>query len=98
MEIEEIQKRIVEVAKLRQNKKGYTISEELSTIHLMEELGEIASQLFNKQARPDKFNRENLKEEVCDVILESMILADILNIDLSKELNDKIEKLMEKYR
>ena len=98
MEIEEIQKRIVEVAKLRQNKKGYNNTEELSTIHLMEELGEIASQLFSKQARPDKFNRENLKEEVCDIILESMILADILNINLSKELNDKIEKLMEEYK
>lgn len=97
MEIEEIQKKIVEVSKIRQAKKGYTATEELEIIHLMEELGEVASQLFNKKARPDKFDKENLKEEVCDVILISLILSDILGINLSKKLNEKIEKLRKKF-
>jgi NTP pyrophosphatase (non-canonical NTP hydrolase) len=97
MEIEEIQKRISEVSEKRQIIKRYKNTPELSFIHLTEELGEIGSQLFSKQARKDRFDIINLKEEVCDAILESLVLADLLDINLSEELNNKINKLQEKY-
>jgi len=93
MDIKEIQRKVIEVGKKRQEIKNYKITEELCLIHLMEEVGELAGQLYNKKARREKFNKENLKEEVCDVILESMILADLLNINLSEELNKKINEL-----
>jgi len=96
MEIEEIQKQVIEFEKKWAANKGFEFTEELSTIHLMEELGEIARQLFNKKARPEKFNEENLKEEIIDVILVSLCLADKLNINLSKELINKINKLNER--
>ncbi|MEM4230831.1 MAG: MazG nucleotide pyrophosphohydrolase domain-containing protein [Candidatus Pacearchaeota archaeon] len=92
-DINEIQKRIAEFAEKRAKIKNFELNEEISLIHIMEELGELSSQIFNKKARPEKFNYKNLKEEVCDVILESMILSKLLNIDLSKELNNKIEEL-----
>ncbi len=90
METEEIQNKIVEVAEKRAKQKGYKINKEISTIQLMEELGEIASQLFSEKARKEKFSEENLKEEICNIILESSILAKILNVNLSEELNKKI--------
>lgn len=93
MEINEIQERISEFGRKRAETKGYELNEEICAIHLMEELGELSAQIFNKKARHEKFNEKNLKEEVCDVILESMILAKKLNIDLSKELNSKIDEL-----
>jgi NTP pyrophosphatase (non-canonical NTP hydrolase) len=91
--INELQKRIMEFAKKRAKIKNYKLNEEISLIHIMEELGELSSQMFNKKARPEKFKPENLKEEICDVILESMILSKILNMDLAKELNNKIDEL-----
>lgn len=97
MDIQEIQEKIVKFAKQRAEQGKFTLDEELSLIHLIEELGEVSRQIFNKKARPEKFNQNNLKEEVCDVILESFILANLLNIDLSKELNIKIEELNKRF-
>jgi len=92
-DINKIQEKIMEFAEKRAKIKNFRLDEETSLIHLMEELGELSSQMFNKKARPEKFKPENLKEEVCDIILESMILSKILNIDLPKELNNKIDEL-----
>jgi NTP pyrophosphatase (non-canonical NTP hydrolase) len=91
MEFKELMKRVADYQEKRFKSKGCDLTEEIIAIHLMEEMGEIASQLFSKKARPDKFNHENLKEEVCDVILVSLGLANLLNIDLPKELNKKLD-------
>ena len=73
------------------------MTQELSYIHLTEELGEIARQLTNKKMRPELFNEDNLKEEIVDVILEALILARSCNFDLEKEINNKIDVLFKKY-
>jgi len=100
MEIEEISNKITELARKRAESKGYELNEEICLIHIMEELGELSAELFSKKARPDKFDEENLKVEICDLILESLTLAKIKNIDLSKKLNEKIKEIasrIEKY-
>ena len=47
--------------------------------------------------RPELFNKENLKEEIVDVILESLILAYQCDVDLDKEISNKIEALYKKH-
>ena len=69
---------------------------EISFMHMTEEVGEIAREFVNQKIRPEKFDKENMKEEVCDVILDSLVLAKLLDMDISKELNKKIEKLNKK--
>ena len=59
----------------------------------MKELGELAQQIFYRKAKPEKFNEEKVKEEICDVILTSLCMADRLNMDISEELNKKLEAL-----
>ena len=98
MEFKELMQKVAEYQEKRFKKKGCDITEEIIVMHLMEELGEIASELVSKKIRPDKFNPENLKEEVCDVILVSFGLASLLNIDLSKELNKKIDKVFDRLK
>ena len=71
---------------------------ELSYIHLTEELGEVARQLSNEKIRPDLFDKENLKEEIVDVILEAIILANICEVDLDKEIIQKIDNLLKKHK
>ena len=98
MDIKQIQNRIVNFHKKRLQDKNLEATPELSLIHLTEELGEVARQIVNKKVRPDLFNEENLKEEIVDVILDSLILAHNCNVDLEKEINQKIEKLFKRHK
>jgi NTP pyrophosphatase (non-canonical NTP hydrolase) len=93
MDIKEIEKRIMDFAKKRASAKNFDLTPELSYIHLTEELGEVARQLSNKKIRPDLFDEANLKEEIVDVILEAIILANICEADLDKEISQKIDAL-----
>ncbi|MEX0920523.1 MAG: MazG nucleotide pyrophosphohydrolase domain-containing protein [Candidatus Pacearchaeota archaeon] len=97
MDIKEIEKQIVDFARKRASAKKFDLTSELSYIHLTEELGEVARQLSNKKIRPEKFDEDNLKEEIVDVILEAIILANSCNLDLDKEINQKIEALYKKH-
>lgn len=74
-----------------------SLSLQMSYIHLTEEAGEIARELFNRHARKDLYNEENIKEEICDLILEAMVLASHYNIDLEKALNEKLDKLYKRH-
>ena len=93
MEIEEAQKRVLEFEKKWAELKDIEFTPELTTLHLIEEVGEMTKQLFYKKAKPNKFDEENLKEEVIDVILVSLCLADKLKINLSEEIDKKINEL-----
>jgi len=97
MDIKEIEKRIVDFAKKRAAAKNFDLTPELSYIHLTEELGEVARQLSNEKMRPDLFDKENLKEEIVDVILESIILANLCELDLDKEISKKIDALFKNH-
>jgi len=97
MDIKEIQDRVIKFARKRAEAKKFEFTPELSYIHLTEEIGEIARQLSNKQIRPELFDEENLKEEVVDVILESLILAYICKVDLDKDIKEKLDKLFSKH-
>jgi NTP pyrophosphatase (non-canonical NTP hydrolase) len=97
MEIKSIQKRIMDFTKQRTAKKGFELTTELSYIHLTEELGEVARQISNKKMRPELYDESNLKEEIADVMLESMLLANTVGMDLDKELNSKIDLLFKRH-
>jgi NTP pyrophosphatase (non-canonical NTP hydrolase) len=93
MEIEEIQKRVLEFEKKWESVKNIKFDEQSTLIHLTEELGELAQQVFYRKAKPEEFNEENVKEEICDVILTSLCMADRLKMNISEEINKKLEKL-----
>ena len=101
MDIEYLQKRIVYFAEQRCKKEGIEINSQLSYIHLTEEVGEIAKQLINKEIRKDLYDENNLREEICDVILEALVLANeygINNQNLGKSLDEKIDRVYEKHK
>ena len=97
MDIKEIEKRIVDFAKKRVSAEKTELLPELSYIHLTEEMGEVARQLSNKKIRPNLFDKENLKEEIVDVILEAILLANLCEVDLDKDIKQKIDTLFKKY-
>lgn len=56
-------------------------------------MGELSQQLFYKKAKPERFNEEKVKEELCDVILVVLCMADKLKMNVSEELNKKLQEL-----
>ena len=97
MEIEDIQKRVLEFERKWADVKNVNFDEQLTLIHLMEELGELAQQVFYRKAKPEKFNEERVKEEICGVLLTCLCMADRLKMNIPEELNKKLKELKERY-
>lgn len=72
------------------------------TVKLTEELGELCDEVlaYNSLQRKEKLNEnteENLAEEFADVLITSLILAENMNIDIKKALEEKINKINKRY-
>ncbi|MBS3088483.1 hypothetical protein J4402_01755 [Candidatus Pacearchaeota archaeon] len=66
---------------------------ETTFIHLIEELGEVARQLFNEKIGRDKIDKENLSEEIADCTILLSKLSSNYNINLEQAIIDKLTKL-----
>ena len=66
---------------------------------LTEEVGEVSSAtlellgLRNKQPKTLKQKKENLAEELADVVIVAILLADAAKVDLNKALEKKLAKI-----
>ncbi|MHC1587275.1 MAG: MazG nucleotide pyrophosphohydrolase domain-containing protein [Candidatus Syntropharchaeia archaeon] len=66
--------------------------------HMIEEIGEIARELYNQKSGRRDFDRENLAGEIADVCLLLAQLAKNFNIDLNKAVERKIKELEERAK
>ena len=80
--------------------KGYSQREKVlsRTVKLMEELGEFCNEISasnndQRKEKQEKYKRENLEEEFADVIITTLLLAESLDIDINKALENKINKI-----
>ncbi len=99
MDIKEFQDRVLKVFSEMDkvpNRKEHT--KQSALIHLMEEIGEIARQVTSEYHRPEKFNRENLGTEIADVLMFIVVLAEMYQIDLSKEMQESIKRVENKIK
>ena len=65
--------------------------------HLMEELGEIAREIFNDKTGRDKIDLENLKGEVIDLIILTSYLAYLHDIKLDDALQYKLNNFKKRF-
>jgi len=68
---------------------------------LMEESGEmaeaaLASLGFQRPHKIDNFKKEDLEDEIADVILQAFIIADTVDADILTSLKRKITKAIER--
>lgn len=98
MEIKEISKRIHDFQKGRFPKYGSELTSELIFTHLVEEIGEIARQIFNKKSKMREFSESNLKEEITQAILDLLVLAELNNIDLDNAIENKIKDMEARWK
>lgn len=88
----------------RKNKeRGYDYSTEAmySTLKLGEEYGELSEAVLTalghqRQAKLDSYKKSDLEGEIADVIIQTLVVAQHFDIDVSKSIEIKIEKLIEK--
>lgn len=74
-------------------KKGLKPDPYYSFVRIVEEIGEIARQIFNKKIRPEKYNEKNFKEEIVDLVIELLYYSSLHGIEIEKKIFDKLEKI-----
>lgn len=97
MDIRQFQKEILEVFSQMDrmpNRQKHT--KQSAVIHLVEEIGEIARQVTSEYHRPEKFNKENLGTELADTLMFIAVLAQLYDVDLSKEMQESITRVKKK--
>ena len=78
--------------------------EEMIPFHALklgEEAGEVFEQVLshhNVQRKEKEINKGKMGEEIADVLLAGIVLAHSLNIDIEKELDDKMKKNRERIK
>lgn len=74
-------------------KKGLKPDPYYSFVRIVEEIGEVARQIFSEKIRPEKYDGENLKEEIVDVIIELLYYSSLHGIEVEKKIFEKLEKI-----
>lgn len=97
MIIEKFQDKCVKAVNEVDKKLGITHNNETTMIHLTEELGEIARQITNPKLKRSEIDKENLSEELADVVLLISKLADNNQINLEESIEKKIKELKERH-
>ena len=97
MEVKELQKISNEIIEEIDKKINVNHDNDKTIIHLLEELGEVARQANNKNIRNIEQNKDNLSEELADVLMLTTRLASINNIDIEEAIFKNIEKLKQRH-
>ena len=68
------------------------------TLKISEEVWELSSEIlwtlwFVRQEKLHKYTKENLMDELADVVLSTIRLARFMDIDISLALKNKMEKI-----
>ncbi len=67
-------------------------------IHLTEELGELATEIYNEVSERKAMNIENVKDAVADIFIVLSLLAEKYSIDLEKEVIDVMKRDMDELK
>jgi len=87
-----VQSKSANFADIFNQKTGRNPDDSATVIHLMEEVGELAREIYNDKSGRDKLDKENLADELADVFILLSCIGDIYDIDLEDAVIRKIEK------
>ena len=97
MNFQEFQEKATAIVNKLDAKQGIKHDTMLTLMHLVEEFGEIARELYNEKSGRGKINKENLALEIADVMILLTQLANCYTIDLEKALKKKLQILEGRY-
>ena len=97
METKEFQKKCAKIVSDIDNKHGIKRDLQLSFTQMMEEIGELARDINLPKLRSQEIDKNNLKGEFADVILQLSALADMLGVDFEKAVEAKMKTLKDRH-
>ena len=98
MELKEMQDKSNEIVeKIDKLYKGKNHDAELTFVHVVEEIGEIARQIYNDKHKRVELDNNNLAEEIAEGYILLARLATIYNINIEKAIRDKIDNLKQRH-
>ncbi len=92
MEVNQFQKEIVKFMELWAKKRGTPDTEQLTFNHLVEEMGELAREFVNREARKNKFSNEQYDNAIGDILINLVLLAELHGIKIESLILDIIKK------
>lgn len=95
MEVKDFQRLLAKHARKWDKKRGGTPAKEESFIHLVEEVGELATQYFSEKRRPDKYSSAEVENALADILLQVVRLAEYHNLDLEEIVKKMIKEEQE---
>lgn len=95
MEIKEAQKESFELLERINNQQNVKHNPENTFMSLVEEVGEAARELSKKQKNTKRgnFNKEELADELSDIISRTLVIAEDNKIDMDKAFQNKLIKI-----
>ncbi len=97
MELKDFQKQVSELIEKIDVKNSGKHDVDTTIIHIIEELGEVARQLYNQKIGRDELDKENLAEEISDCIILLSHLAHKFDIDIEESIKNKLQKIKERF-
>jgi NTP pyrophosphatase (non-canonical NTP hydrolase) len=96
MEIEELQKKIMDLIYKMDEKYKCTHDSESTFNHIIEEIGELANQINKPKIRNEQIIKQELSNEIADVVILLIHLASINQIDMENCILHKINELKQR--
>jgi len=97
MELNEFQKRSTEMIEKIDGKVNRDHNVDLTIIHLVEELGEIARIIYNEKTKRVPVSKEAIGGEFADSFMLLSHLATKFDVDLQQAMNKKMEELKKRF-
>ncbi len=97
MQIKELQKGVKDLIAKIDSKFAGQHDADTTLVHLLEELGELSAQMYNKKIGREKVNRELLESGFCDCIILLLQLASNYDVDVESAINTKLEKVKKRF-
>jgi len=92
MEVDKFQSEIIKFMNMWAKKRGSPDTEQLTFNHLVEEVGELAREFVNREARKDEFSDKEYDNAIGDILINLVVLAELRGVKIEKLITDIIKE------
>jgi NTP pyrophosphatase (non-canonical NTP hydrolase) len=71
---------------------GKPESKDVSFIHLVEEVGELARQYINKETRPEQYKEAEVEDAFADIMINTLYLSSLFNVNVDQAIRKVLER------
>lgn len=97
MEVTKFQQQVTDFALKWDKKRKVFPSEQMVFIHLVEEVGELATQYVNQESRKEQFDPTQIEDGLVDILTQVLKLASMRSINIEKSTLKIIKEEEEQY-